>query len=223
MDQTAILDISKDDIMKNIITKIQEKKIISVVEIDDLKTIDALCETLISSSINVIELALRTNVSKKAAELIVKNYPEITIGLGTVINIDQVKFALDVGADFAVSPGCNPEVIDYSLKNNLPFFPGISNPTDIEIAVNYGCTVLKFYPAEISGGIKFLETINSPFKYLNLKYIPLGGINNSNILDYLKSEIILAVGGSWINTKKAIKEKKWDLIKANALEINKLL
>ena len=209
--------------MKNIITKIQEKKIISVVEIDDLKTIDALCETLISSSINVIELALRTNVSKKAAELIVKNYPEITIGLGTVINIDQVKFALDVGADFAVSPGCNPEVIDYSLKNNLPFFPGISNPTDIEIAVNYGCAVLKFYPAEISGGIKFLETINSPFKYLNLEYIPLGGINNSNILDYLKSEIILAVGGSWINTKKAIKEKKWDLIKANALEINKLL
>ena len=209
--------------MKNIITKIQEKKIISVVEIDDLKTIDALCETLISSSINVIELALRTNVSKKAAELIVKNYPEITIGLGTVINIDQVKFALDVGADFALSPGCNPEVIDYSLKNNLPFFPGISNPTDIEIAVNYGCAVLKFYPAEISGGIKFLETINSPFKYLNLEYIPLGGINNSNILDYLKSEIILAVGGSWINTKKAIKEKKWDLIKANALEINKLL
>ena len=83
MDQTAIVDISKDDIMKNIITKIQEKKIISVVEIDDLKTIDALCETLISTSINVIELALRTNVSKKAAELIVKNYPEITIGLGT--------------------------------------------------------------------------------------------------------------------------------------------
>ena len=121
--------------MKNIITKIQEKKIISVVEIDDLKTIDALCETLISTSINVIELALRTNVSKKAAELIVKNYPEITIGLGTVINIDQVKFALDVGADFAVSPGCNPEVIDYSLKNNLPFFPGISNPTDIGLSL----------------------------------------------------------------------------------------
>ena len=110
-------------------------------------------------------------ISREVAGILYRSWLEhcvIVIRGQDLSDIDQVKFALDVGADFAVSPGCNPEVIDYSLKNNLPFFPGISNPTDIEIAVNYGCTVLKFYPAEISGGIKFLEAINSPFKYLNL-------------------------------------------------------
>tara|TARA_S200000501_G_scaffold259050_1_gene242960 strand:+ start:801 stop:1433 length:633 start_codon:yes stop_codon:yes gene_type:complete len=209
--------------MSLVYNKINNQKIICVLEIVDLDSINPVCEALIEGGVNIIELALRTSVSERAAVLIKKNYPEITIGLGTVINTDQVKFALDSGIEFAVSPGTNPKVIDFSLKSNLPFYPGVSSPSDIEIAVSHGCRLLKFFPAASLGGIEFLKSINSPYKYLNLKYIPLGGINHENFKDYLSSDIVLGVGGSWIASKKLISSFKWDIIKKNAQEAKKLL
>ncbi len=209
--------------MSLVYDKINNEKIICVLEIFDLDTINPVCEALLEGGVNIIELTLRTNVSERAAVLIKKNFPEITIGLGTVINIDQVKFALDSGVEFAVSPGTNSKVIDFSLKSNLPFYPGVSSPTDIEIAVSHECRLLKFYPAASLGGIDFLKSINDPYEYLNLKYIPLGGINQENFRDYLSSDLVLGVGGSWIASKKIISSFKWNTIKKNAQEAKKLL
>ena len=179
--------------MHEVFKKIKKHRVIAVLEIDSLENVNPVCETLLSSGICVIELALRTEVAQKATEQIIKNFPQIIVGLGTVLNEDQVKFAIDSGVSFAVAPGCNPKIIDLAKKNNLLFSPGICSPTDIEISLDYGCNVLKFFPAESSGGIKYLNSINNPYKHLNLNYIPLGGINISNVKNYLDSDLILAL------------------------------
>ncbi len=209
--------------MHEVFKKIKKHRVIAVLEIDSLENVTPVCETLLSSGISVIELALRTEVAQKATEQIIKNFPQIIVGLGTVLNEDQVKFAIDSGVSFAVAPGCNPKIIDLAKKNNLLFSPGICSPTDIEISLDYGCNVLKFFPAENSGGIKYLNSINNPYKHLNLNYIPLGGINISNVKNYLDSNLILAVGGSWLAPKHLINSKKWKLISSNCEEINNLI
>ena len=209
--------------MHEVFKKIKKHRVIAVLEIDSLENVTPVCETLLSSGIRVIELALRTEVAQKATEQIIKDFPQIIVGLGTVLNEDQVKFAIDSGVSFAVAPGCNPKIIDLAKKNNLLFSPGICSPTDIEISLDYGCNVLKFFPAENSGGIKYLNSINNPYKHLNLNYIPLGGINISNVKNYLDSDLILAVGGSWLAPKQLINSKKWKLISSNCEEINNLI
>ena len=209
--------------MNDISKEINKSKVIAVIQIDSLENIQPLCETLVNEGINIIELALRTNVSQKAAELILKSFPEILVGLGTVINQDQVKFAIDSGVSFAVSPGCNPKIIDLALKNNLPFYPGISCPSDIEISIDHDCKILKFFPAEYLGGMNYLNLINSPYNHLNLKYIPLGGLNFSNVKNYLNSDLVLGIGGSWIAPRNLINEKKWNVISSNAKQITKLI
>ena len=209
--------------MHEVFKKIKKHKIIAVLEIDSFDNVIPLCETLFSSGINVIELALRTEVAQKATELIIKKFPQIIVGLGTVINEDQVKFAIDSGVSFAVAPGCNPKIIDLAKKNNLLFSPGISSPTEIEISLDYGCNVLKFFPAEYNGGVKYLNSINNPYKHLGLNYIPLGGINISNVKNYLDSDLVLAVGGSWLAPKHLINSKKWKVISSNCEEINNII
>ena len=209
--------------MKNIAKEINKSKVIAVLQIDFLENVMPLCEALLKQGINIIELALRTNVSQKATELILKNFPDILVGLGTVVHEDQVRFAVDTGVNFAVSPGCNTKIIDLALKNKLPFFPGISSPTDIEISIDHGCQILKFFPAENFGGINYLNSINAPYNHLNIKYIPLGGINLSNVKNYLESDIVLGVGGSWIAPRNLINENKWDIISSNAKKITDLI
>ena len=209
--------------MKNIAKEINKSKVIAVLQIDFLENVMPLCEALLKQGINIIELALRTNVSQKATELILKNFPDILVGLGTVVHEDQVRFAVDTGVNFAVSPGCNTKIIDLALKNKLPFFPGISSPTDIEISIDHGCQILKFFPAENFGGINYLNSINAPYNHLNIKYIPLGGINLSNVKNYLESDTVLGVGGSWIAPRNLINENKWDIISSNAKKTTDLI
>ena len=209
--------------MKDVFQEINKSKVIAVLQIDSLENVQPLCETLVNEGINIIEIALRTDVSQKAAELILKNFPQILVGLGTVINEDQVRFAIDSGVNFAVSPACNPNIIDLAFKKNLPFSPGISSPSDIEISFHHGCKILKFFPAENLGGINYLNSINAPYNHLNLKYIPLGGINLSNVKNYLNSDLVLGIGGSWIAPRNLINQKKWNVISSNAKKITKLV
>ena len=111
----------------------------------------------------------------------------MTLGFGTVLTIEQVKAVVDVGADFAVSPGCNPKIITEARKLGLSFAPGVMTPTDIEIALEQGCRTLKYFPAETSGGMAHLESMVAPYQHLGLKFIPLGGCNMENAGTYLRS------------------------------------
>ena len=137
-------------------------------------------------------------------------------GIGTIIKKEQVNQAKDSGAAFGVSPGTNIDVIKAAQDAGLPFAPGIMTPSDIERALPFGCEILKFFPAESSGGIKHLKNIAAPYAHLGLKYVPLGGINQGNMKDYLKEDIIAAVGGSWIASRDLIDSGQWDQITSNA-------
>lgn len=206
-----------------IITKIDEAGIVAVLVIDELKHALPLAKALLAGGVNTIELTLRTDVAFDAAKLIKKELPQINLGFGTVLTEDQVKAVVDLGADFAVAPGCNPKVISEAVKQGLSFAPGIMTPSDIEIAVELGCRVLKYFPAETSGGMPHLENMVAPYGYLGLKFIPLGGCSMQNARTYLESPLITAIGGSWIAKRPLILAEKWDEITANAREITDLI
>ncbi|GAL82354.1 4-hydroxy-2-oxoglutarate aldolase [Algibacter lectus] len=207
-----------------IIKKIDDSGVIAVLVIDELKHAVPLAKALLKGGgVDSIELTLRTPVALDAAKLIKNEVPEITLGFGTVLTTDQVKAVVDLGADFAVAPGCNPKVIAEAIKLGLPFAPGIMTPTDIEMALEEGCRVLKYFPAETSGGMDNLKNMVAPYQYLGLKFIPLGGLNINNARTYLESPLITAIGGSWIAKSNLIHDENWEAITNNAQEITDLI
>ena len=215
--------IAQRSMTSELIKKIDDASIIAVLIIDELKNAIPLAKALIDGGVAAIELTLRTPGALDAAKIIKKEFPEVTLGFGTVLTVDQVKAVVDVGADFAVSPGCNPKIIVEAYKQGLSFAPGVMTPSDIEIAIQEGCRILKFFPAETSGGLKHLESMSAPYNYLGLKFIPLGGCNINNAADYLRSDLITAIGGSWVAKRNLIQSKDWNSIKSNAKEISDLV
>ncbi len=218
-----MLNLKQTAMSPEIIKKIDEAGIIAVLVIDDLKHAVPVSRALLAGGIDTIELTLRTPVAIDAAKRIKKEVPEICLGFGTVITSDQVKAVVDAGADFAVSPGCNPKIIREARKHELSFAPGVMTPTDIEMALEEGCSVLKYFPAESSGGMKHLINMVAPYQYLNPTFIPLGGCNLENARDYLKSSLITAIGGSWVAKRPLIQSENWGEITKNAAEIRNLI
>lgn len=206
-----------------LIKKIDDAGIIAVLIIDEIKHAIPLANALLAGGIDTIELTLRTPIALDAAKAIKKEVPEISLGFGTVLTVDQVKAVVDIGADFAVSPGCNPKIIAEAYKQGLSFAPGIMTPSDIEIAIQEGCRILKFFPAESSGGLKHLESMSAPYNYLGLKFIPLGGCNIHNAPNYLQSNLITAIGGTWVAKRPLIQSENWSTITNNAKEIKNLI
>jgi len=203
--------------------KIDDSGIIAVLIIDEVKHAVPMARALLKGGVDTIELTLRTPAAIESARAIKKEVPEITLGFGTVLTTEQVKAVVDVGADFAVSPGCNPKIIAEARKHGLSFAPGIMTPTDIEIAVEQGCRILKFFPAETSGGMKHLESMSAPYQHLELKFIPLGGCNIDNAESYLKSPLITAIGGTWVAKRPLIRSENWEAITNNSKEIRVLI
>jgi 2-dehydro-3-deoxyphosphogluconate aldolase/(4S)-4-hydroxy-2-oxoglutarate aldolase len=206
-----------------ITSKIDETKIIAVLVIDKTEHAKPLTEALLRGGVDTIELTLRTDAALDAARIIKQDYPGVTLGIGTVLTNEQVKAVADVGVDFAVAPGCNPRVVEAAIDNNLSFAPGVMTPSDIELAVELGCNVLKYFPAESAGGLKHLKNMSSPYLHLGLKFIPLGGININNAGNYLGSPIVTALGGSWIAKRDMIREAQWEKITQNARQIRELI
>ncbi|MEC7862406.1 MAG: bifunctional 4-hydroxy-2-oxoglutarate aldolase/2-dehydro-3-deoxy-phosphogluconate aldolase [Verrucomicrobiota bacterium] len=197
-------------------TRLTAKGVVAVLMIDRVDDAVPVAEALLRGGVDAMELTLRTEAALPALELITGSVPEMLAGIGTILKPDQVIQARDSGAAFGVSPGTNVEVIEAAHAAGLPFAPGIMTPSDIERALPFGCEILKFFPAGSSGGIKHLKNIAAPYAHLGLKYVPLGGVNEDNMTDYLKEDIIAAVGGSWIAQKDLIASGQWDQITSNA-------
>jgi len=197
-------------------TRLTAKGVVAVLMIDRVDDAVPVAEALLRGGVDAMELTLRTEAALPALELITGSVPEMFAGIGTIIKPDQVIQARDSGAAFGVSPGTNVEVIEAAHAAGLPFAPGIMTPSDIERALPFGCEILKFFPAGSSGGIKHLKNIAAPYVHLGLKYVPLGGVNEKNMTDYLKEDIIAAVGGSWIAHRDLIASGQWDQITSNA-------
>lgn len=215
--------IEQQAMSSDVIRRIDSAGIIAVLIIDKINHAVPLANALLEGGVDTIELTLRTPVALDAGKLIKKEVPEITLGFGTVLTIEQVKAVVDVGADFAVSPGCNPKIIAEAYKKGLSFSPGIMTPSDIEMAVQEGCRILKFFPAATSGGMKHLESLSAPYNYLGLKFIPLGGCNMENATSYLESDLITAIGGTWLAKRNLIQAEDWNTVTQNAKDIRNLI
>ena len=196
--------------------KLTSKGIVAVLIIDKVDDAVPLAETLMEGGVDAMELTLRPEAALPSLEAIRNRVPEMLAGIGTILKPEQVTQAKDSGASFGVSPGTNISTIEAAKNADLPFAPGIMTPSDIEATLDYGCELLKFFPAGSSGGIKHLKNISAPYAHLGLKYIPLGGVNEENMNDYLREDIIAAVGGSWIASRENINSNNWKQIKSNA-------
>jgi len=197
--------------------------IIAVLVIDDAADAVPLASTLLEGGISAIELTLRTDAAIESVRRIRAEVPEMIVGVGTILTPSQVDDVVAAGGAFGVAPGMNPSTVAAAKVAGLPFAPGVCTPTDIELAIDAGCRLLKYFPCEPSGGLKFLQSIAAPFEHLGVKFIPLGGIDTTNAETYLDDPLIHAIGGSWLAPRQTIRAKNWTLIREHAIRANQLL
>ena len=196
----------------DMIKALYEIGLIPVIKIENADDAVPLAKALIDGGLPAAEITFRTSCAAEAIKKITDAYPEMLVGAGTVLTTEQVDAAIAAGSKFLVSPGLNPKVTSYCLSKGVPMLPGCSNPSDVEAALELGRTTVKFFPAEAAGGLKMLKAMAAP--YGNLTFMPTGGINADNLLDYLKFNKIVACGGSFMVADQLVKEKKWDEITA---------
>ena len=180
----------------SIVERAREIGIVPVVSIPKLEDALPLAEALLEGGLPCAEITFRTAAAAEAIARIRSRFPEILLGAGTVLTVEQAETAISAGAEFIVSPGANPTVVDHCLSKGVTIFPGVCTPTEIEMALSKGVDVLKFFPAEPMGGLKFLQAICAPYK--NVRFIPTGGIDTKNIGHYLALPQVVACGGSWM-------------------------
>jgi 2-dehydro-3-deoxyphosphogluconate aldolase/(4S)-4-hydroxy-2-oxoglutarate aldolase len=202
--------------MHEIIKKISLIGIVPVIKIEDVDKAVPLAKALLKGGIPVAEVTFRTEQAQEAIARISRELPDMLVGAGTVLTTEQVDKAVSAGAKFIVSPGLNPQVVEYCISKGIPITPGCTNPSDIEMAISLGLDVVKFFPAEASGGIKMIKALSGPFG--NIKFMPTGGIDASNLNDYLSFPKVLACGGSWMAQEKLIYEGNFDKIERLARE-----
>jgi len=198
--------------MNDMIKELYSIGLIPVIKIENPDDAVPLAKALIDGGLPAAEITFRTKCAAEAIKNITEAFPEMLVGAGTVLTTEQVDAAIAAGSKFLVSPGLNPKVTSYCLSKGVPMLPGCSNPSDVEAALELGLTTVKFFPAEAAGGLKMLKAMAAP--YGQLTFMPTGGINADNLLDYLKFNKIVACGGSFMVKDELIKEKKWDEITA---------
>ena len=188
--------------MNTILPLIQKSPVVPVIVINKLSDALPLADALKRGGLSCIEITFRTPVAASALNLIAKENLELLIAAGTVLNCEMADRAMDAGAKFLVSPGLDPSLVEYCLKKNYPIIPGVMTPSEILKAMNYGLELLKFFPAQAAGGVKMLKALKGPFP--NIKFLPTGGINQENFIEYLKLPSVAAVGGSWMVKEELI-------------------
>ena len=196
--------------MSSVVEKCMACGLVPVVVIENVEDAVPTAEALLAGGINTMEITFRTAAAKDAIREVAQNVPDMLVGAGTVINLEQCKTALEAGAKFIVSPGFDPETVEYCVKNDIPILPGCATPTEIMAAKKQGLELVKFFPANVYGGLKAMKALSGPFP--GLKFLPTGGVNGENIKDYVKESYIAAVGGSWVCTKADISAHNFDKI-----------
>lgn len=197
--------------MNEVLERLGKIGIVPVLVLEDAKDANNLGRALMEGGLPCAEVTFRTEAAEESIRILSRTYPEMLLGAGTVLTIEQVDRAVNAGASFIVSPGTNPEVIEYCVKKNIPIVPGTCTPSNVETCLEYGLELVKFFPAEPCGGLDFIKAIAAP--YTGVKFMPTGGINAGNVKEYLKYDRILACGGSWMVKKDLIKAGDFDTIK----------
>jgi len=202
--------------MDEVLKKLGELGVVPVVSIPSPEDASKLGRALLEGGLPCAEITFRTEAAEEAIRAISRSHPEILVGAGTVLSTLQAEKAVAAGARFIVSPGFNSRVVSWCLERDIPVTPGIATPTEIDMALEVGLKILKFFPAQALGGVKTLKAIAAP--YGNMRFIPTGGINAANLADYLGLPCVHACGGSWLVKRDLIAEGKFDEISRLARE-----
>lgn len=185
--------------------------VVPVVVLNDVKDALPLAKALVEGGLACAEVTFRTAAAEESIRVMSEAYPEMLVGAGTVLTTEQVDRALNAGAKFIVSPGFDPEIVDYCLEKQVPVYPGTVTPSEVAQAVKRGLSICKFFPAEQFGGLSTIKALAAP--YTMVKFMPTGGVNLKNLREYLSSDKIAACGGTWMVKADLIKEGKFDEIK----------
>ncbi|MBE7031395.1 MAG: bifunctional 4-hydroxy-2-oxoglutarate aldolase/2-dehydro-3-deoxy-phosphogluconate aldolase [Ruminococcaceae bacterium] len=189
---------------------LEEYGVVPVVVLKDAKDALPLADALYAGGLSCAEVTFRTDAAEESIRLMSEKYPDMLVGAGTVLTIDQVDRAVNAGAKFIVSPGFDPEIVDYCIEKNIPVFPGCITPSEVAQAVKRGLKVIKFFPAEQAGGVAMIKAMGAP--YGMVKFMPTGGISAKNLAEYLSCSNIVCCGGSWMVKGDLIAEGKFDEI-----------
>lgn len=196
----------------DMIEKLSLAGIVPVIKVEDANDAVPLCKALSDGGLPVAEITFRSAAAEEAIRLVHEQLPDVMLGAGTVLTTEQADRAIAAGAAYIVSPGLNPVVVKHCIDAGVPIVPGCANPSDIEAALSLGLTTVKFFPAEALGGLKLIKAMSAP--YGNVTFLPTGGVNEANLLDYLSFPKIVACGGSWMVDQKAMAAKDWARIES---------
>ena len=197
--------------MNEVLEKLGQYGIVPVVVLNDSKDAAPLADALCDGGLSCAEVTFRTEAAADSIRIMTEKHPEMLVGAGTVLTTTQVDEAVKAGARFIVSPGLNPTVVKYCIEKNIPITPGVVTPSEMEQAIKLGLNLVKFFPAEPSGGLAMINAVAAP--YTMLKFMPTGGINPNNVKDYLNSDKIFACSGSWMVKGNLINDGNFDKIK----------
>lgn len=194
----------------NVLTRLGEARLLPVVELDSSDVALPLARALLTGGLPVAEITFRSEAAADSIGILRERIPEMLVGAGTVLSIEQVELAYRAGSQFVVTPGFNPAVVEACVEMGLPILPGVNNPTGVEQAMGFGLEAVKFFPAEASGGVSFLKALSGP--YPSVRFLPTGGIGPNNLGNYLALPNVLACGGSWIVSPALVRASRFDEI-----------
>jgi 2-dehydro-3-deoxyphosphogluconate aldolase/(4S)-4-hydroxy-2-oxoglutarate aldolase len=186
-----------------------QRRVLYIAIFDRLEDTLPVCEALLAGGLDCLEVPLRTDCALASIKAIRKSFPQMHVGAGTVLSVDQLKQAIDAGATYAVAPGLNEKVVNAARDLNMPFIPGVMTPTETDHAIALGCLILKLFPAGVLGGPAMLKALAAPFAHTGAKFIPMGGVSQANVAEYLAIPETAAIGGTWLADRKLIADKNW--------------
>lgn len=212
----------KDVLLLLVVLQLMKKSgVIPVVVLDDTAKALTTANALLAGGVSVMEITFRTAAAASSIKAVSESCPEMLVGAGTVVTLEQCKQALECGAKFIVSPGFDPEVVSWCVERNIPITPGCVTPTEIMTAMKLGLNVVKFFPAGVYGGLKAMKALAAPFG--GVKFIPTGGVDAKNLKEYLEAPFVHAVGGSWLCPKKEIAAGNFDAVTALCREASEIV
>jgi 2-dehydro-3-deoxyphosphogluconate aldolase/(4S)-4-hydroxy-2-oxoglutarate aldolase len=186
-----------------------QRRVLYIAIFDHFEDTLPVCEALLAGGLDILELPLRTSHALKSITAIRKTFPQMHVGAGTVLSVDQLKQAIDAGATFAVAPGLNEKIVTAARELNIPFIPGVMTPSEVDRALELDCRIQKLFPISVLGGPAMAKALAGPYAHTGVKFIPMGGVNQQNAAEYLSMPIVAALGGTWLADRKLIAEKNW--------------
>ena len=203
----------------NVMERLASSVVVPVVVLERVEDALPTAQALLAGDVDTMEITFRTPCAADAIRAVAEHCPEMLVGASTVLNVAQATLAVQMGAKFIVSPGFDPETVDWCIKNGIAVTPGCVTPTEIMMAVNRGLKVVKFFPANVYGGLNAMKNLSAPF--VGIKFLPTGGVNTGNIKEYVDAPFVHAVGGSWVCSKADIASGSWEKITKLCLDARK--